>query len=320
MRRTIITWVALGALVVGGFAAAVIILNATLYSPAGFVRGYLDALARQDPVDALDIAGGAGGEGSRELLAAPAMSDLTAIHHVASTSEPDGVTRVTYSYTAGGVAGQTTFDVERRGTLLGLFPTWSFSTSPLSVIQLSVLHDREFTANGVTLTASEQDKPTPYLVFTPGTYVFAHDSQFLHADPAPITVTRPTGTVTAALAIQPNQAFVDAVQSQLDDYLDDTCVPQQVLLPTGCPFGQQIDNRTVSEPEWAMIDYPAVTLQPGPQPESWLMPSTSGTAHLTVDVQSLFDGTISTFDEDVPFFASYLVTFLPDGQLLLTAQ
>jgi hypothetical protein len=320
MRRTIITWAALGALVIGGFAAVVFALNATLYSPAGFVRGYLDALARHDATGAMALAGGAEGDPSRELLTAAAMSELADIQLVASTDEAGGVTRVTYSYTTGDVAGQTTFDVERRGTLLGLFPTWSFATSPIGVIQLSVLNDREFTANGVALTAPAQNTPTPYLVFTPGTYRFAHDSEFLHADPVPITATRPTGTVTASLAIRPNQAFIDEVQSQVDDYLDETCVPQQVLQPTGCPFGQEISNRTVSEPAWSMTEYPEVSLEPGAEPASWLMPPTPGTAHLVVDVQSLFDGSISTFDEDVPFRASYLVTFLADGQLLITAQ
>ena len=39
------------------------------------------------------------------------------------------------------------------------------------------------------------------------------------------------------------------------------------------------------------------------------MPTASGTAHLVVDVQSLFDGSVSTFDEDVPFEVDYLITF-----------
>jgi hypothetical protein len=50
------------------------------------------------------------------------------------------------------------------------------------------------------------------------------------------------------------------------------------------------------------------------------MPRTSAAAHLVVEVRSLFDGTVSTFDEDVPFTASYLVAFLPGKELLITAQ
>ena len=50
------------------------------------------------------------------------------------------------------------------------------------------------------------------------------------------------------------------------------------------------------------------------------MPVTKATAHLTVDVQSLFDGTTSVFDEDVAFSVSYLATFLGDDEVLITAQ
>jgi hypothetical protein len=52
----------------------------------------------------------------------------------------------------------------------------------------------------------------------------------------------------------------------------------------------------------------------------WTMPQTDAAAHLIVEVKSLFDGTVSTFDEDVPFSVSYLITFLPDDQLLISGQ
>jgi hypothetical protein len=323
MRRAIITWSVAAAVVLASFAGTVLILNASLYSAGGFVRSYLDSLVRHDADGALELADigstAVAGLASRELLAPAAMGELSDIHLV-SDVEAGGVHRVTYTYTADGVEGTSTFEVERAGTLLGLFPTWKFATSPLAVIQLSVLHATDFTVNGVDLSAAEQDLASPYLVFTPGTYSFSHDSKYLHAAPLPVTVTHPSGSTVAALDVQANSTFVDAVQDEVNGYLDDTCVPQQVLLPAGCPFGQEIANRTVSAPQWSMSQYPQVTLQPGPEPASWLMPPTEGAAHLVVDVQSLFDGSISAFDDDVPFTASYLVTFLPDGRLLVTGR
>ena len=93
-----------------------------------------------------------------------------------------------------------------------------------------------------------------------------------------------------------------------------------MLLPTGCPFGQQISNRIASTPEWSISEYPVVSLAPGAEPGSWLMPATNAAAHLTVDVQSLFDGTTSVFDKDVAFSVSYLATFRGEDEVLVTAQ
>jgi hypothetical protein len=69
-----------------------------------------------------------------------------------------------------------------------------------------------------------------------------------------------------------------------------------------------------------MAEYPVVTIIPGEEPGTWLMPVTEAAAHLVVDVQSLFDGTVTTFDADVPFSISYVITFQADGSLYIVAQ
>jgi hypothetical protein len=48
------------------------------------------------------------------------------------------------------------------------------------------------------------------------------------------------------------------------------------------------------------------------------VPRVSGTAHLRVDVKSIFDGSVSPFDEDVAFSVSYAITLSPDGRLNIT--
>ncbi len=59
---------------------------------------------------------------------------------------------------------------------------------------------------------------------------------------------------------------------------------------------------------------------PGEEPGTWLVPTTPAAAHLVVQVRSLFDGSLSTFDEDVPFDVSYTISFPGDGSLLITPR
>ena len=320
MRRELLTWSIIAAVVVAGFGATVLVLNSTLYSAGGFVRSYLDSLARHDVEGALELAGTVvSGDASTELLVAGALGDLTDLRLVSDTADAQGTHRVVYAFTADGVEGESTFSVRPQGTLLGLFPTWRFETSPLGVLQVSPLHGTQFTVNGLEVTAERQDSPSPYLVFAPGSYALAADSLYLAAKPVTVTSSQPGAAVIGSVDLQPTAAFIDQVQKEIVDYLDD-CATQTVLQPTGCPFGEEISNRIVGTPAWSMATYPEVRLQPGPQPGSWLMPPSDAAAHLVVDVRSLFDGTMTTFDEDVPFSASYLVTFLPNDELLIAAQ
>ena len=320
MRREIITWSVAVALVIGGFVAAVLVLNASLYSAGGFVRGYLEAIARHDASGALELAGPiSGGDASRELLVAGAMGDLDDLRQVSDTASADGTHSVVFAWTAAGVAGTSTFEVRRDGTLLGMFPTWAFAESPFGIAQVTVANGTAFTANGVDLQAPAQDLPAPYLVFTPGTYELSHDSKYLHADARDVTVSAPGAAVIAPVEIRPTAALVTQVQKELNGYLDE-CATQEVLLPAGCPFGLQMGNRIVSTPKWEISTYPEVTLEPGPQPASWLMLPSTGTARVTVDVRSIFDGSVSGLDELVDFTNTYVVTFLGGDELLISAQ
>lgn len=320
MRREVMLWGIVLAVIVAAFGGTVLILNASLYSASGFVRGYLDSLARHDAQGALDLAGtSVAGDASAELLVPAAMGALADIALVSDTADEQGVHTVVYSYTAGGAAGTSTFRVVHRGTLLGLFSTWGFEVSPLGVIQVTVQHDDRFAVNGLAVEAPFQDHASPYLAFVPGSYTLTHESTWLQATPVTVAATQPAAAVSGRLDVQANAAFGKQVQKELKNYLD-ACATQQALLPAGCPFGQSMGNRIVSTPAWSMVSYPAVTIVPGSGPGQWFMPPTDGTAHLVVDVKSLFDGTVSTFDEDVPFTVSYAISFLPDGQLLIQGQ
>jgi len=320
MRREIITWSVAVAVVIGGFVATVLVLNATLYSAGGFVRGYLDAIARQDATGALELAGPINGvDASRQLLTADAMGELTDIRQVSDTAGADGVHSVVVAWSAAGVEGTSTFEVRRQGTLLGMFPTWAFAESPFGIAQVTVANGTAFTANGVDLMAPAQDVPIPYLVFTPGNYELSHDSKYLSAPRQSVTVSTPGAGVIAPVEVGPTPALINQVQREIDDYLDE-CATQEVLLPAGCPFGLEMGNRIVSTPQWEISAYPVVALQPGPQPASWLVLPSTGTARVTVDVRSIFDGTVSGLDELVDFTNTYVVTFLGGDDLLISAQ
>jgi hypothetical protein len=307
-------WIALGAVLLA-FAATVLILNATVYSASGFVRTYLDALARHDAAGALELAStgptGAVGNADRVLLSRAGMGELEDIRITEDVVDAAGIHHVVADYVAGGIRGSTEFEVRRDGSLLGLFNGWAFADGPFAVLQVTVQHEREFTANGIEQVAV-QDVPERYLVLVPTAIELSHDSEFYHADPVGVLASEPGVALDAAVDIQATDAFVAAVQLEVNAALD-ACTTQPVLLPAGCPFGETIVNRIVSQPVWSIVDYPDVTLTPDGRVATWRVPSTPATAHLVVDVQSLFDGSVSTFDQDVPFLVHYAVTVTPDG-------
>ncbi|MGV8851945.1 MAG: hypothetical protein ACOH1M_05190 [Rhodoglobus sp.] len=345
MRRELVTWSVVLGLIFIAFATTVIVLNSTIYSSTGFVRSYLGALARHDMASALNIADihlpeesgaasddGAGATpidttgagslllaGSHDLLRLSALSSIEEIAVVDKVLNADGTETVTFDFELDGRSTQSTFTVTRSGTNFGVFAEWDFVTAPLTIVRLTVLNSQEFTANGTDFVASAQDAPSPYVVLTPSSFDITHTSTFLKAEPLEVLATEPGGTVRARLDVVANETMTAQVQREVNGYLNE-CATQVVLLPTGCPFGQPMSNRIVTTPEWSIAGYPPVSLNPGSEPSSWLMPPTDAAAHLRVDVRSIFDGSVSTFDQDVSFSASYLVQILPNDTLLITAQ
>jgi len=308
MRRSAISWLVVFAILIGGFVASIAALNADLYSAHGFVRTYLDALARKDSAAALAIDGVAV-EGTDDLLTDDSLSDLTALTLVRDTQNADGTHTVVYDYAIGGEAGRSEFHVQHSGSRFGVFNDWSFVASPISTIAVSVANDNRFDVNG-----TELDEAGAYLVFTPGLYVVGHTSTFLEAEPAPVPMIEPGTIVDAAITVQANDAFISTVQDEVDGYLQD-CAAQKVLQPTGCPFGRPITNQVDGEPIWSITTYPLIEIEPGDETGEWRVNDAIGTANLDVAVRSLFDGTVEQRNDAVPFEVSYRITF--DGNKLV---
>jgi len=326
MRRTVITWSAAFLLLFAGFAATVVALNADLYSAHGFVGRYLEALQRHDAVGALELPGvRTGNDAASDLLTDDAMGDLGDVRVVSDTAGDDGRHTVVmeYSISAPGSDASTTarseFSVARDGTRFGLFPSWRFVASPIATASVTVLHSQDFSVNGfdVTTTAAP-DAPATYQVFAPGHYEIEHESTYLTSKAVAAEITTIGGITDVTVDVEANDAFAAEVQKHVSAYLGE-CTKQDVLMPTGCPFGHQLSNRVETPPVWSMVAEPAVTIVPGQVSGTWAVPKTPAVAHLVVGVRSLFDGTVSTFDEDIPFDVQYALTFEPGNKLLITA-
>lgn len=320
--------VVIGALLVAAVGAAVGALYREFYSPSAFVERYLSLLAEGRAADALALPGvgvdstslteaGLPGTASDALLRSTVLTTLTDV--VITGETPRGqITDVTVSYVSGGQAGETTFAVEQAGWI-GVAPNWRFARSPLASITLTVAGSQNFAVNGFTLDKRQISplgidapplEPVSMLVFSPGLYRVTVDTALATAPAVDVLADAPLTDVPLQVQTQATAAFTTAVQEEVDGFLD-ACAQQQVLNPTGCPFGFTVYNRIIDLPTWSISHYPQVTLTP--DGADWRVPETGASAHIDVEVQSLFDGKVREVSEDVPFAIEAQVVILADG-------
>ena len=301
MQRALLSWTLVFALLVAGFGASVLALNGDVFSAHGFVRAYLDTLARHDASEALQFDGVELPHGVSYALITDndALGDVDGIRFISDVETGDDHV-VRFGTLVAGQEQVTEFHVERTGTRFGLFPTWRFSTSPVAVLNVTVDRDARFSANGVATLSRE------LAVLVPGEFVLDHQSKYLEADAVTVAVTEVGSTVDATVSVTPKPEFTEAATAAIAAFLDD-CVTQEVLKPTGCPFGTEVINRLNSTPAWSMVDYPTAALEAGELPGQWNVKAAAAVAHIKVEVKAVFDGTVSALDEDVPFSSSYVV-------------
>jgi hypothetical protein len=317
VRRVVVAWLVAFALLVGAGGAAVLVLNATAFGAAGFVRVYLEAVARGDAHGALGMPGVTVDPGLRsDFLADDALAEMTELREISTVRTDDGTEVVTFAWTADGTESTSTFTVERVGSRLALFPEWAFAVSPVATLRLTVENDERFEVNGVAAESDVGAEPVDYAVLAPGLYRIDHTSTFLRARAVNAMVDTPAGVVDATLEVLSTDGFLERITTEVRDHLTE-CATQEVLFPTGCPLGRAIPDRVVSTPEWSIVEYPEATVEPGVDFGTWLVAAEGGIAHLTVDVQQLFDGSVATLDDDLPFTATYLVTIGADDATLL---
>ena len=311
------------------FAAVVLALNAGTYSAGGFVTRYLDALARRDLAVALTTPGVELPAGaSRAALTREGLGRLGDHRIVGDRDDGEGRHIVTAEYRLGSATRRSDFVVEAGPRIALFFAGWRFAESPATTLDVSALHASSFRVNGVSVSGAPlgpgggatSGSTTSLAVLSPGAFVIDEDSRYLRAAPVTLEV---TGAVPTAgtVDIRASNAFDEAVRTEVRNFLD-RCATQQILRPGGCPFGKEVQDRVTGAPTWSIAGYPEIDLQPGATPAgdfAWTTAS-GGVAHIRVDVMSLFDGTRSTLDEDVPFTAAYAVTIRSDGGLDIRAD
>lgn len=317
-----------GALLIAALGASVVGLYKEFYGPAAFVTRYLDMLSTGRAADALLMPGvaldrsileesGIDATASEALLREAALAPLTDVD-IVSEETSDDVTAVTVSYLAGSHQGTTTFEVEQAGWA-GVTPNWRFAQSPLAAVSLTVLGADSFAVNGFEVqraqvsaagTASPATDPVPMLVFTPGLYAVNVGTAISASPGVSVLADSPLTQTPIEVQTAPTDEFISVVQTRVEEFLTE-CTTQQVLQPTACPFGLEVQNRIVEPPVWSITEQPAVTVEPdGGQ---WKIPPTDAVAHIEVDIQSLYDGSIEHVSEDVPFRVDGTIAILPDG-------
>ncbi|GAB3400086.1 hypothetical protein GCM10027515_07450 [Schumannella luteola] len=313
MRRTVVSWlVAVGLVLIasiGGVATA----NATVFGAGAFVRDYLDTLARGDAKSALGIPGVNDGGADDALLTDAVLRTGARLSDISQVSDTEsaGIHTVTVRWHAGGQQGESSFEVERDGSRLGLFPAWRFATPPVALVPVTVAGDSRFRVNDVPASTGTAGDADTFALFVPGAYDVDARTRLLSA-PAQTLVADTTGDADAVeLEVKPTTGFQQRLQKEVDGFLD-SCATQKVLQPTGCPFGQVIDDRVSSPPTWTISTYPVIRIGAGDGAGKWQVSPTTGTANLTMDVQALADGTVSPYDEDVEFRVAYDVTVKGD--------
>jgi hypothetical protein len=321
VRRVLMSWLVGFALLIAAFITTVTMLDNTVYSAHGFVTSYFDALNRHDATTARQLPGVRAPSGvSTDLLTDDALGTISHIHLISDAAGAGGVHTVEYSYRLGTRTGTSTYSIVATTPFLGLFSRWSFAKSPLATVAVASPHDPRFRVNGTAETSTvSHTESQPFVVFTPGLYVFDAKSTYLGATPVSVPVTEPASVTPVRVEAEANALFTSEVKKELAQYYV-KCATQTVLLPTSCPFGKSFSNRVVSTPAWSMVSDPTVTIEPLGNTGNWLVPEATGQAHLVVKVQSLYDGKITTFDADVPFTVSYQITVAADDHLTIVAQ
>ncbi|MFF1572670.1 hypothetical protein ACFVWR_07990 [Leifsonia sp. NPDC058292] len=333
--RGLLIWSGFAVLLILAFLAALGAVQRTFYSAGGFATAYVQSLARHDlsaamgmpgadPTAAYLKAAGLPSKPSRELLRTDVLPKLEAVRLVSDDDLGTGVHLVEVRAIADGQPITARFSLKQTGSVLGILPTWRFAQTPLTVAHVTVEHADTFTLAGHTLEPRAA-RPQPadaftvsadYLVFAPGIYRLGHDAPLTKADDVTLTASAPGRAVEVNVVATPTAAFASKIEKQLDSYLD-TCAEQRVLQPAGCPFGVTIDDRVQGEPAWKIASYPPVTIVAGET--GWTMPAADGAAHLSVTVQSLFDGTVEQRESDEPFAVSLSkIVVRPDGALDIT--
>ena len=282
--------------VVALWLLTVLALNLTLFSATSFVTSYLKALESSDYGLAASHAG---------LTRAPQILPLAseALENpriVGTSSLPTGELVIQADYELGDDTHSTVFVVTGGEPILWFFDTWSFSRQPLANLQFAVIGDERVSVNGTDLDVGDLGVPPRTTVLVPGIYSSSLETEWVQAEPVVSVMTEVGAPAGVRLVVSPTNALMENTTGALEAYLDG-CAAQAVLQPAECPFGVSISDRVVGAVQWTILDYPEIDLRLSADRATWTMVAESGVAEVTVQVQSLFDGSITEFRDTEEF-------------------
>lgn len=328
-RNELVAMIVVAALVLAGVVSAGLALSRDVFSASAFVSQYLRAIAGRDVATALSMPGvlpqgvtrAEVSKNPQDVLLTPAALVNGFDFDIVSDDAVQGVHYVTVHTSLSGDE-DVVFSVSPSGTLAGLFAQWTFTTSPLGSLSVTTRHSTFFSVNGfgpvdmaaVDPSVSPQDfeATVAFPVFVPGAYTLQVTSSALTSKSETVSLSEPGSSAVATLTAEPTPAFVERVQSQVNEFFDD-CVSQHVLLPAGCPFGVTIENRVSGKPTWGVASYPTVELRAGAS--GWeIVPASMGLT-FDADIQSLFDGSITPVHEDVALTIGGRVVLTASGDI-----
>lgn len=250
-----------GLLIIALTAAAVPLLNLTVYSPTRVVDAYFSALADGDAAAALG------------MLAAPPHSERTPQNaltdevlagapavpeHVRITStERDGDTaRVRVRYNLGSATRTTDLTLQQGPATWGLFERWAIAFDEWPQLSLQISGSGTADVNGVEVPAG--DGPVPVLF--PMGYNIGFNAEYLTSEVKQVMVTGSSDDMGVALQPTPTPALTAEVKRQIEEHLAG-CVRATTLMPTGCTFGYETENEIIGEVSWRMLEDPQVSLR-----------------------------------------------------------
>ena len=282
--------------VVALWLLTVLALNLTLFSATSFVTSYLKALESSDYGLAASHAG---------LTRAPQILPLAseALENpriVGTSSLPTGELVIQADYELGDDTHSTVFVVTGGEPILWFFDTWRFSRQPLANLQFAVIGDERVSVNGTDLDVGDLGVPPRTTVLVPGIYSSTLETEWVQAEPVVSVMTEVGAPAGVRLVVSPTNALMENSTGALEAYLDG-CAAQAVLQPAECPFGVSISDRVVGAVQWTILDYPEIDLRLSADRATWTMVAESGVAEVTVQVQSLFDGSITEFRDTEEF-------------------
>ena len=282
--------------VVALWLLTVLALNLTLFSATSFVTSYLKALESSDYGLAASHAG---------LTRAPQILPLAseALENpriVGTSSLPTGELVIQADYELGDDTHSTVFVVTGGEPILWFFDTWRFSRQPLANLQFAVIGDERVSVNGTDLDVGDLGVPPRTTVLVPGIYSSSLDTEWVQAEPVVSVMTEVGAPAGVRLLVSPTSTLMENTTGALEAYLDG-CAAQAVLQPAECPFGVSISDRVVGAVQWTILDYPEIDLRLSADRATWTMVAESGVAEVTVQVQSLFDGSITEFRDTEEF-------------------